>query len=84
MHPDVARVFSVSFSLLATTRNEFPVLIGQVLFEPPLLELPGILRCAETFSQSGLNSFRGAIPTDLLRKLRLWDICSWICSRVHR
>lgn len=47
VHPDVARVFSFSFLLFATMRNEFPVFIGQVLLETPLLGLPGVLRCAE-------------------------------------
>jgi hypothetical protein len=84
VHRDVARVFSVSFSLLATMRNEFPVFVGRILFEPPLLELPGVLRCAGTFSQPGLNDFRGVLPTDLLRKPCLWDICSRIRSKDHR
>jgi hypothetical protein len=74
VHPDVARVFSVSFSLLATMRNEFPVFISQVFLETPLFELSGVLRCAKTFFQPELNDFPGVLPTDLLRNLWLWDI----------
>lgn len=45
--PHIARIFSFTFSFLATMGNKVPIIVGEVLFEFPLFKLPGILMLAE-------------------------------------